>query len=554
MFQINKIKLNIDLIKNIILTLMFMFLLNKTLCLYIMNVTLDSYIKTLNFRIALFMLLFSLFLIFSSIIYIVRLNKYILYLIVLLSLSADYFMRIYGVMLDETIFQSLFESSTTEALQYYHISYFIEVGLCFSFFVYINNYFKYSEFNFFKSLKVLFKGFGISFLIIFLFGVFFYKDYASFFRNNRSIRHFVNPINMFYQSYNYINFIYADKTISFVKISDDAKMTTSKKPKLFVFILGETARSSNFTLNGYPRNTNPNLKNEKNLVNFKNVTSCGTATAISVPCMFSDKTRKSFNRNKDMKRENFIDILKKVGFESTWVENNTGCKGVCSRIKEFDLTNLKSSKLCNTGGCYDEILNLAFQDIVNPTNSHILNSSTRNKAKLNNQAIYLHMLGSHGPTYFLRYPENFGAFKPVCNSSKLSDCTYDSIINTYDNTILYTDQVITNVIQKLKTMTDYDSVLVYISDHGESLGEKGIYLHSLPYILAPKEQKTVPFFFWFSDGFFKSENKTLKELKSRSHCNLSHDNLFHSILGVFKIQSKYHNESLDLFNDNFKCF
>ncbi len=547
---------NIDFINNLILTISFLFLANKTLTLFIFNVSIDGLLKSIFFKISLFSLLFAILIIFFSFTYSIRLNKYIIYLIVFLSLSTDYFMRSFGVLLDETLFQSLFESSTNEALQYYHFSYFIEVGICLISFIFIYQKLKFTDFTILNTLKTFFQGLGLSVLIVFIVGVFFYKDCASFFRNNRSVRHLVNPINTLYQSYNYINFLYSDKTTTFVQISDDAKMTTTKKPKLFVFILGETARSSNFSINGYARNTNPNLIKENNLVNFENVTSCGTATAISVPCLFSDKNRSEFNRNKDMKRENIIDILNKVGFNSTWVENNTGCKGVCDRITNFDLATLKNNEICNVGGCYDEILVNAFNKIIDQPISKTAVQTLNNqnpKPTYGNQAIYLHMLGSHGPTYYLRYPDKFGEFKPVCNSSKLSDCTSNSIINTYDNTILYTEHIISEVIKKLKASPQYDSVLVYVSDHGESLGERGVYLHSLPYIIAPKEQKQIPFFFWFSDSYYKNESVRINNIKNKTKCSLSHDNVFHSLIGAFKIKSKFHDNTLDIFNEKFKC-
>jgi lipid A ethanolaminephosphotransferase len=541
MFFKQFIKKNADFINNIIITTLFLFLANTTVILYIANAELSEFfIKSFFFKSALVLLLFSILLIVFSTLYAFRVSKYLIIFIFGLSVSADYFMRSYGVLLDDTLFQSLFESSQSEALQYYHFSYFLELAVLLGLFVFVTKKLKYSDFKILNTLKIFAFGILTSILIVVFVGLFFYKDCASFFRNNRSVRHLVSPVNIFYQSYNYLNFLKNDSISELVVISEDAKMKPNKKPKLFVFILGETARSNNFSLNGYSKNTNPLLSTESNLVNVTNATSCGTATAASVPCLFSDKSRKDFDKNKDTNRENLADIIHKVGFESTWVENNTGCKGICARIINFDLSSLKNDKVCNFGGCHDEILVTALDQVLDKTDK-------------SNKAVYLHMLGSHGPTYYLRYPEQFSQFNPVCNSSKLSDCDPESIMNTYDNTILYTDYVIAKSIEQLKKITTHDSVLIYVSDHGESLGENGVYLHSLPYFIAPDEQKQIPLMFWFSNTTEANEKRQIQTLINEKKCSVSHDNLFHTALGILNIDSKFYNSKLDLYNPKFNC-
>lgn len=548
MYNEKYVILNKNVLTNVYQSIVFLFLSNKVLSVFLISIKYGSTPKAFFFKIALFLLVFSILLTLFSTINFFKIHKGVIYFLYTISIIADYFMRTYGVVIDDTVFQSLFESSKTEIYQYYHLGFVLEISVFFVIFVFLFKKTKCKEINFFTRLKVYLTSMFLSIAIVAFVGVFFYKDFASFFRNNRQVRHLLNPINFLYQSYNFINFYVNKNSSRFVSISDDSKISSRNKPILFVFILGETARSKNFSLNGYHRATNPNLVNEQNLINFKNVTSCGTATAISVPCMFSDKNRNTFNKSKDIKRGNIIDILNKVGFDSIWVDNNTGCKGVCDRIKKLDLEPYKSSKICNSGGCYDEILNLAFEDIVDKQ----INIKS-DKSIINNRAIYMHMLGSHGPTYYLRYPKEFEVFKPVCNTSRLSDCNKDDIINTYDNTIIYTEHVISNVIVKLKSIKEYDSLLIYMSDHGESLGERGVYLHSLPYFFAPEAQKKIPFFIWYSDSFFNNQTGLIKMIKKRSYCDLSHDNLFHTILGGLNIESKFYNSELDIFNTKFIC-
>ena len=163
----------------------------------------------------------------------------------------------------------------------------------------------------------------------------------------------------------------------------------------------------------------------------------------------------------------------------------------------------------------------------------------------------MHQAGSHGPTYYKRYPQEFGIFKPVCNTEKLNECTKEEIVNTYDNTILYTSQNLADILALLQNdYPQYNSVLFYVSDHGESLGEYNVYLHSAPYVIAPKEQKHIPFFMWADDS-------TLSSLRIDKHClntakneAISQDSVFHTLLGIGGISAEEYKQQLDLAN---KC-
>ena len=165
-----------------------------------------------------------------------------------------------------------------------------------------------------------------------------------------------------------------------------------------------------------------------------------------------------------------------------------------------------------------------------------------------NSIIILHTMGSHGPTYYKRYPDSFKKFTPVCETADIQDCTQEQIINTYDNTIVYTDHIISSVINILKRHPEFQSSLIYVSDHGESLGENGIYLHGLPYSIAPDEQTKIPFLLWLSDTKKRFGNIDESCIKIAAAKNkFSHDNLFHSVLGLTNTQTTVYKPELDIF-------
>jgi lipid A ethanolaminephosphotransferase len=250
--------------------------------------------------------------------------------------------------------------------------------------------------------------------------------------------------------------------------------------------------------------------------------------------MFSHLDKDNFSKNKANNSENILDFIANSGFSVQWRDNNTGCKGICERVDFIDLTQIKNNSLCITGECFDEILlkDLRQQIIDNP----------------NNQVIVMHQKGSHGPAYYLRYPEEFKQFIPVCATNKLQNCDPKDINNAYDNTILYTDHVVDQVIEELKQLpSDYNTALVYISDHGESLGENNIYLHGTPYFMAPEAQTHVPFLLWFSNKFMKNFNLNTDCLNKKTKLSFSHDNLFHSMLGLLDLETSYYQPEMDIF-------
>lgn len=305
------------------------------------------------------------------------------------------------------------------------------------------------------------------------------------------------------------------------------------KPLVLFLVIGETARAANFQLGGYTRETNPRLHGIDDLVYFDQTSSCGTSTAIAVPCMFSHFGRSRFDADESDRYTNLLDSLVQAGFDVQWRDNNAGCKGVCARVTQVSYAGRGDRDLCPHSYCYDEIM---LADL--PAALRKLNRDT---------VIVFHQIGSHGPAYSERYPPDFEIFKPACRSNQLQRCTPEEIVNAYDNTIAYTDYVVARQIELLRAASDQvDSVLIYASDHGESLGEQGIYLHGMPYSFAPAAQKEVPMMLWTSPGYADRVGLRRGCLRSRAQEALSHDNLYHTVLGATEVRNEIYDAGLDI--------
>ena len=371
-------------------------------------------------------------------------------------------------------------------------------------------------------------------MLIFLFS----KTFTSFFREHRTLRYYTNPTFYIYNLGKFINEKYLKKSLPFKKIGLDAKIEpTHTKQKLFIFVLGEAARYDHFSLNGYKRDTNPLLSTTPNLINYPNVHSCGTETAVSVPCMFSPYDRSDYSDAKAKSTESVIDVLNHAGVNVIWRDNDSGSKKVASRIKNYqDFNHDTNPKYCNESGCHDDILFVGLQKLVNDIN--------------NSKPIFivLHTKGSHGPAYYKRYPKKFDKYNPVCKTNQLQDCKKEEVVNAYDNTILYTDHILDKTIKLLKNNENkYQVAMYYMADHGESLGENGIYLHGLPYFIAPDVQKHPASVAWFGKDF--DINKTCVQKESNN--SYTQDNLFSTILGLVGVKTKVYNPNKDIFR---KCY
>jgi lipid A ethanolaminephosphotransferase len=376
-----------------------------------------------------------------------------------------------------------------------------------------------------------------------------YQDFASTMRNNIQLRFLVNPLNSFYGLSHLALQPFQTNVSALQPIAQDAKLgaSYSDQPKIpvLVLVVGETARSGNFGINGYARDTTPVLKQlQKNsdntgvLTSFDNAWSCGTSTATSLPCMFSHLGKTAFEEN-DVNYENLVDVLERAGVAVIWLENQSGCKGICDRVYRDATQKMNAPELCSTGECFDEImlrrLTQRFDEIP--------------FQKLNNGVVVvMHQMGSHGPAYYKRAPEAFKKFKPECATNTLQDCTKAEVTNAYDNTISYTDYFLGKVIDYLKDKQPHvQAAMMYAADHGESLGENNIYLHGLPYAIAPDVQKRVPWISWLSNDFMVSRKLNPACLTTQTTKKISHDNYFHSVLGLMDIQTQLYKSELDIF-------
>ncbi len=305
------------------------------------------------------------------------------------------------------------------------------------------------------------------------------------------------------------------------------------KPRVLVFVLGETARAANFSLLGYHRNTNPELA-KLDVTAFQNVTSCGTSTEVSVPCLFSIYGRENYDEHLIRRSEGLLDVVARAGYAVKWRDNQSGCKGVCggAGIDYRKLDAAYAPDLCDGADCLDEVLLRSLvRDLDDVTGDTV---------------IVLHMIGNHGPAYHKRYPRRFATFRPDCATAELRRCTREEIVNAYDNGIRYTDYVIAGVVRALQARaTTLQTAMIYVSDHGESLGEGGLYLHGIPRALAPDTQVHVPLIAWLSPGLAKLQSVDLQCLQNSRRAPLSHDWLFHSILGLLDIETSIYRPARD---------
>ena len=369
-----------------------------------------------------------------------------------------------------------------------------------------------------------------------------FQDFSSLMRNYTEMRYQINPLNSIYAVLD-MTVIPAEQPRGPMQpLGEDAQIAlhaggAALRPPLLVFVLGETARSHNFSLNGYERNTNPQLSKE-NVTSFTRVSSCGTSTAESLPCMFSHLGRTAFDK-RNSEFENLLDVLKHAGYAVLWMDNQSGCKGQCARVPYVNTSDLKIPEFCEGDECRDTVM-LARIEI------ELAKLSPERRAR--GTVVVMHQMGSHGPAYFKRTPATFKPFTPECTDTSLSQCDRAQVVNAYDNTIVFTDYFLSRVIGWLKTQEKTSTpAMLYVSDHGESLGEKNMYLHGLPYSVAPPEQTTVPMITWLSAGFEQLSRVSTKCLQSNRDKVLSHDNLFHSVLGLMAVKTKEYQRERDLF-------
>ncbi|MBE8735336.1 phosphoethanolamine transferase [Aeromonas veronii] len=449
----------------------------------------------------------------------------------------SYAMLKYGVIFDAGMIQNIVETNSGEAGAYLNGSvalWFLLTGLL-PVLVLWSLRIRYPA-RWYQGLAWRAGVLAISLLFIGGIAALYYQDYASVGRNNKSLAKEIVPANYVHGLYKYGRDVLFATPIPYQQLGTDARVVArGSKPTLMFLVVGETARSQNYSLNGYGKATNSFTAKEQGVVSFRDVRSCGTATAVSVPCMFSNLTRRGYDDQLASSRDGLLDVLQHAGVSVLWKENDGGCKGVCRNVPTIEILPKSYPALCQGESCYDEVLLEGLDQQI--------------AGMKGNKLVAFHLMGSHGPTYFRRYPASERAFMPDCPRSDIENCSNEELVNTYDNTIRYTDKVVGLLIDKLKSLeSQYDVGLVYLSDHGESLGAMGLYLHGTPYKFAPDDQTRVPLLTWFSPQLQADRQLDMGCLAAEaSSQRFSHDNLFHSMLGIMDVQTRVYDNKLDLF-------
>ncbi|SHN12046.1 lipid A ethanolaminephosphotransferase [Pseudomonas asturiensis] len=467
-----------------------------------------------------------------------RVLKPLLTVVFILSAAVSYFMSQYGVLIDVGMFRNVAETNITEAqglLSLKLVAYLVLLGIVPSVVLWKTpiNYRRWHRELLSKAIVLAGCGFVMGSMALLN-----YQGLSSLLRNHHELRLMVVPSNYMGASISYLR----EKVISarkpFSTVAEDATLSNAwaqhPRKSLTVLVVGESARADNFGLLGYTRDTTPELRSQPGVIAFSDMQSCGTETAVSVPCMFSNMGRKNYNPTTAKNQEGLLDVLKRAGVDVIWRDNQSGCKGTCDRVTFENVSNLKDPALCRDNECSDEILLQGLQARID----HLEKDTV----------LVLHQMGSHGPEYYKRYPKQFEKFTPICESNALNNCSRESIINSYDNTVAYTDHVLASLIKLLRSNQEkVDTAMVYLSDHGESLGEYNLFLHGTPYMLAPMQQKHVPMIVWFSENYQTSFDIDSACLEKKRDSALSQDNLFHSMLGLLRVDTQAYDPALDMF-------
>jgi lipid A ethanolaminephosphotransferase len=369
-----------------------------------------------------------------------------------------------------------------------------------------------------------------------------FQPLASLMRNQRELRYLITPANAVYSLASVARRESAVAGTPRLPVGRDAVLgptfAARKRPAVVVLVVGETARAANWGLNGYARNTTPQLAALRatagdRFVNFPDVTSCDTDTETSLPCMFATIGRRDYNERRIRSSENLLHLLATAGVGVQWRDNQSGCKGVCDGFPNTTVATLAPPGLCSGDHCLDEgLLHGLVDDLA---------------AKSGPQLVVLHQLGNHGPAYYRRVPPAFERFTPVCRHNDLQRCTREEIVNAYDNALLYTDHLLAQLIGQLHARADVmDSAVIYVSDHGESLGEHRLFLHGMPWAIAPEVQKKVPMVMWLGAGFAAARGIDGDCLAQRAGQPVQHDHLAHTVLGLLDVQTGAREPGFDL--------
>ncbi|UPT77162.1 phosphoethanolamine--lipid A transferase [Sulfurovum sp. XGS-02] len=454
-------------------------------------------------------------------------TKPMLIVMLMTAATVNYFMQTYNIIIDTTMIENTVQTDINEAsdlMSWKLFGYVLLFGVLPSYIIYKTPVVYRGFRNELSSKLKLSVG---SFVLIFVVMLPFSKHYTSFFREHKILRSYTNPTYGLYALGSYVKAQVTETNMPLIETGLDAKIEKREKRKVVMMVVGEAARADHFSLNGYHRETNPQVKKE-NIINFSNMYSCGTTTAVSVPCMFSIYDRSDYDTQKGLHRENVLDVLSHAGVEVLWRDNNSDSKGVADRVQYEHYKTPENNTMCE-GECRDEGMLVGLDRLIEESDKDMI--------------IVLHQMGNHGPAYYKRYPKAFERFTPTCQTNQLEECTQEEIANAYDNALLYTDHFLSQTIGILKKYEDtVDTAMFYMADHGESLGEGGLYLHGLPYFIAPDTQKHVASVLWLGKNFPLDK----EEIGKVASHEFSQDNLFSTLLGLFDVESEVYDQKMDI--------
>ena len=460
-----------------------------------------------------------------------RLTKPVLTALLLVSSVSAYFLDSFGVVLDRDMLRNVVQTDLHEALDLITprlLAYFVLLGVVPSLLLWrVPLAWRGWRRELLERAGLL----GICLLAIAVLAVSFGGFYASFLRAHKSLRSHANPAYLLASAAKFAREgMMPLPNAQAAIIAADARIPAEDTEReLILLVIGEAARADRFALNGYARDTTPRLR-EAGAISLDNVWACGTSTAVSVPCMFSPKGMARFEPKQADSEENLLDVLRRAGANVLWLDNNSDSKGAAARVPYRSFKTPAANTVCDSE-CRDEGMLVPLQEYIDghPRGDIV---------------IVLHQMGNHGPAYYKRYPEAFEKFRPVCRSKDLGECSREEIGNAYDNAILYTDHFLGKAIELLRRNdASFRTALVYLSDHGESLGEGGLFLHGLPRAVAPDSQLRVPAVFWFGSRFGEIDRQALLRERDR---RFSHDNLFHTVLGLLEIRTSWYKPELDI--------
>ncbi len=381
-----------------------------------------------------------------------------------------------------------------------------------------------------------------------------FQDFSAAMRQDKSLRYEIAPFNIFY-------------SLASTILKDDSPDAVGKtiidpsphrmiggppmnaaaadaapappKPMIFVVVVGETTRSASWGLAGYEKPTTPRLAAMDDIISVPVIEACGTSTDVSLPCMMSRIGRRSYDRKRILSEESLPSLLARAGFRVKWIDNQSGCKGVCAGVPYEKIEKADDPTLCTSGKCLDGALVEALRREI---------ANAKNQKPSNATVLFLHMIGAHGPAYWRRSRGEDKIFGEACADASFRRCTPQSIAAAYDASVRYTDAVLADMLEMLKAEKDLDAGLLYVSDHGESLGEGGLFLHGAPWRIAPSEQKEVPMVVWLSSGYASScrIDKAALASNALSVGKVMHDPLYHTLLGLLQVKSATYDEAWDL--------